>query len=145
MPEPSDPFSLLRQMRPVLWVAIGVAALWSGWVLYSRWDSEREFQRQQEAKQAAEAAKMREIYGNGQVKIMNLSLSTANIKRGETAQLCYGVVNAKTVKFDPEVKDVWPSQSRCVEISPKQDTKYKLTATDASGHSESAELTVFVH
>jgi hypothetical protein len=35
--------------------------------------------------------------------------------------------------------------SRCVKVQPEQDTTYILSAKDAQGHEEKAQLTVEVH
>jgi hypothetical protein len=71
-------------------------------------------------------------------------VAPAVIKRGDSAQLCYDVANAKTVTLDPPAGEVWPSHSRCLPLSPKKTTNYTLTIKDASGQavSQSVELKV---
>ena len=64
--------------------------------------------------------------------------------RGEEVDLCYGVSNAKTVTLVPQPNAVWPSYSRCVQVSPQKTTTYTLTVTDAAGNTKSASLTVEV-
>jgi len=63
-------------------------------------------------------------------------------KRGERGRLCYGVANAKTARIEPAVERIWPSLGRCVDIAPKNETIYTLTAEDAEGHSATQSLTV---
>jgi hypothetical protein len=48
------------------------------------------------------------------------------------------------VHIEPELKDIWPSMNRCVEITPKKDTTYTITATDDKGHTQTATLQVKV-
>lgn len=48
--------------------------------------------------------------------------------KGENVNLCYGVQNADEVTLDPPVDRVWPSVSRCIEISPAKNATYTLTA-----------------
>jgi hypothetical protein len=35
--------------------------------------------------------------------------------------------------------------SRCVDVEPKKDTIYVITAADAAGHSDTAQLEIKVH
>jgi len=66
------------------------------------------------------------------------------LRRGEHTLLCYGVNDAKTVRLEPSVEEVWPSFTRCIQVSPRKDTEYKLTAEDAAGHSVSQSVTIRV-
>ena len=66
------------------------------------------------------------------------------VRKGQTAQICYGVVNAKNISFDPPIADVWPSMNRCVDVSPKKSTTYTLNADDGAGHSDKAQISVQV-
>ena len=67
------------------------------------------------------------------------------VSKGGTAQLCYGVSNAKTLTIDPKpTGDVWPSIARCVDVAPTKDTTYVVTAQDANGHTETANVTIQV-
>jgi len=84
------------------------------------------------------------MLGGNQFAILNFYASPGEIRRGETAQLCYGVSNAKTVRIEPQTSAVWPSYSRCVDVAPKKDTTYTLTAEDAAGHIKTATVTVKV-
>ena len=68
----------------------------------------------------------------------------AVIRRGESAQICYDVVNAKSVSLDPPVAEVWPSHTRCFGVSPKRTTTYTLTVTDAKGKTATNKVQVQV-
>lgn len=59
------------------------------------------------------------------------------VAKGEKANLCYGVENAKSVKLDPPVEKVWPAMARCFPVDPSKASRYTLTAEDASGRSVS--------
>jgi hypothetical protein len=68
------------------------------------------------------------------------------IHRGEQVQMCYGVANAQTVKIEPDIgRGMWPSVSRCVQITPQKTTTYTLTTTDGHGQTKTASLTIKVH
>ncbi len=66
------------------------------------------------------------------------------VQEGGATVLCYGVSNAKSVKIDPPVDGVSPALNRCVEVRPRADTRYTLTAEGADGKtvSQSVELHV---
>jgi hypothetical protein len=78
------------------------------------------------------------------VKITQFYASEHKIPRGLKAQLCYGVESAEKVELSPAADDVWPSPVRCIEISPKANTTYTLTATGADGSKASKTVDVVV-
>src|SRR5262249_47413646 len=84
-----------------------------------------------------------EQLGGSELAIETL-YANAEIRRGETAQICYGVANAKTVTLEPQANPVWPSHSRCVEVKPAKTTTYTLTVTGADGKTLAREVTVKV-
>ena len=136
--------SVLRKLLPYTTAAVIVAVLYVGWIFFSRWQLERETQRRAEEKKQEDARRVVEAFGGGNVKILAFNATPGFLHPGETATLCYGVSNAKSVKIEPEVKDIWPSMNRCVEISPKKDTVYTITAADEKGHTQTASMTVTV-
>jgi hypothetical protein len=131
-------------VRLTLWVAIVAAALYAGFVLWSRHQEDRAFQQRILEKQRAEDARTVEMLGGSQFKILSFYVSPPTIRRGGSAQLCYGVSEAKTVRIQPPVGETWPSASRCLDISPKKDTTYTLTSEDAAGHTQTATVNVKV-
>ena len=140
-----EPLPLIRKLLPYTTFAVIVALAYVGWTFYSRWHENRVLQQQATAKQEAEAKRIYDLYGAGRVKLLQLYANPGTISRGATAQLCYGVSNAKTITIEPKpAGDVWPSISRCVEVAPAQTTVYTLTATDASGHTEKQSVTIQV-
>jgi hypothetical protein len=75
-------------------------------------------------------------------KITQFYATDKVIPRGLTGKLCYGVESAKKLELDPPSEDVWPSLSRCFEISPTQTTKYTLTAIGEDGHIDTKSVEV---
>ena len=132
--------SLIRKLLPFTWAAVIIASLYVGWIFFSRWQADRDAERRQVEARVAEAQKVLDAYGGNKVTVLNLSASKEVLHRGETAQLCYGVSNAKNVKIDPPVGDVWPSMYRCVDISPTKDTTYIITAGDGQGHKDTKSI-----
>ena len=139
-----DFVSAIRKLLPFTTAAVVITALYVGWIFYSRWDAQREAERAQKSARVEDAQKVLEAYGGNKVKILSLSLSQGAIHRGESAQLCYGVSNAKTVTISPSIGELRPSVYRCVDVSPQADTKYTLTANDGQGNSDSQSIEIKV-
>ena len=124
-------------------VILGVL-LYVSYVLYARYESSKAYERQREereARQRREADRLAvEQLGGSELAIRGLYVSPGAIHPGESAQLCYDVSNAKTVALDPPAGEVWPSHSRCLNISPRKTTSYTLTIADAAGNKVSQEV-----
>jgi len=73
-------------------------------------------------------------------RITQLYTTTAQVGRGETALVCYGVENAKAVWLEPPRHELSAAVARCVDVSPTADTTYKLTARGADGKTVTREL-----
>jgi hypothetical protein len=117
------------------------------WILLARHQDNRAYEqraadaqakKQREADQAAI-----EQLGGSELAIQML-YATPRIARGETAQICFGVANAKSVTLEPQGNPVWPSHSLCVDVKPIKTTAYKLTATGADGKTVSQEVKIEV-
>jgi hypothetical protein len=126
-------------------VAVIVVALYVGWTFYSRYERTRRAQEEIDAAHAdARKRVVDQIYGSGEVKFTTFGADSGLLKRGESTELCYGVVNATTVKIDPPVGEVRPSYHHCIEIRPKATTTYTIVAGDAKGNTKSESITVQV-
>jgi len=123
--------------------------LYAGWVFFSRREQELTFERQKAAAaSAAEKASAQRTFqgmGGNQFEILSFYASPPSIHPGDEANLCYSVSNAKSVSLMPPAGSVWPSYSRCLEVSPKKTTIYTLTAQDEAGNSKKAAAKVEVH
>jgi hypothetical protein len=139
-----EPFKGLR--NPLLYTSIllGIALLYVGWVFFSRRQENREIERKAAEEKRAADQSVVDMLGGNQFAILNFYASPGEIRRGEAAQLCYGVSNAKAVRIEPQTSAVWPSFSRCVDVTPKKDTTYTLAAEDAAGHIKTATVVVKV-
>lgn len=126
-----------------------VVALIVGWIFFSRWWQNRSFEyRARQArteKQREEDRATLEQMGGNELAILNFYATPGVVRRGENVQLCYGVANTKTVKLEPQPNPVWPSYSRCVDVTPAKTTTYTLTITDAAGNAKSQSVEVKVH
>jgi hypothetical protein len=128
-------------------VLLGVA-LYVGFVVLTRYESKRDFERrstqEQAAKRLEDDRRAIEQLGGSELAIRSLYVSPTLVRPGESAQLCYDVANAKTVTLDPPIAEVWPSHSRCIDLKAGKTTTYTLTIADASGKTatQSVELKV---
>jgi hypothetical protein len=129
-------------------IVILIVALFSGWTLWSRWQENRDLEykaaQQKAAKEHDADEKTVDTLGGNRFEIISFYASPGIIRRGDSAQLCYGVSNTKSLRLDPPVASVWPSYDRCFDISPTKDTTYTLTAGDGDGNSKSASFTLKV-
>jgi hypothetical protein len=137
--------SPLKKMLPFTTVGVLLAAIYVGYVFYSRWSENHEAVEKAKQQEAVNAQKTVDAYGGGRVKVLNFTLNPGMLQRGEKLMICYGVSNAKTVTIDPKPDDeVWPSIQRCVGASPKKDTVYTIKATDAKGQTDTQSVAVKV-
>jgi hypothetical protein len=124
-----------------------IAAFYVGWILLSRAQENRSIE--QRARDAAAKKQIEqdratvEQMGGSELAIQSF-YGNPTVHRGQSAQLCYGVANAKKVTLQPQASPVWPSYSRCVDVTPTKTTTYTLTASDEAGHSVSQTFTVKV-
>jgi hypothetical protein len=124
-----------------------IVAVYVGWILLSRHQATRAYE---ERAQRVQAKKQRESdqaaieqLGGSDLAIQML-YATPRIHRGETAQVCYGVANAKSVTLEPQSSKVWPSHNLCVDVKPVKTTTYTLDAIGADGRNVSQQVTVEV-
>ncbi|HKI12113.1 MAG TPA: hypothetical protein VKA02_08360 [Candidatus Acidoferrum sp.] len=136
--------------KPLVYAFIGivVVAAYVSYLVLSRHEAAREFERrdaqiQNQQHHAEDRLTLEQLGGPG-FGIRTLYATPAVIRRGESAQICYDVVNAKSVSLDPPVAEVWPSHTRCFGVSPKRTTTYTLTITGATGKTATNEVQVQV-
>ena len=142
------PKSIFKNPTLYSYSALVIVVLSVAWILFSRWEENRSIEnrarQERTQKQLEEDRATLEQMGGKELAIQNFYATPGSIRRGETVQLCYGVANAKTVTLEPQSNPVWPSYSRCVDVTPVKTTTYTLTIADASGHTKSQSLEVHV-
>jgi hypothetical protein len=148
IPPKEQPKSITKNPLLYFSVLIVLAALYAGYVVFSRWHENRTIERHNTEEKAAHQresdSRTLEQFGGKDLTIQSFYAGPGIIHRGQSAQICYGVANAKTVTLDPPIGSVWPSNARCLDVSPKQTTTYTLTIADASGNTKSAILQIEV-
>ena len=148
----SDPVSQTKSLlkNPLMYssAVLVIALLGVVFVMISRWQESRNNERraaQERAEKQHEQDRMAvEQLGGKEFAILSFYASPKVIARGESAQLCYGVANAKSIKLEPQSQPVWPSVARCVDVSPTKSTTYTLTIEDAGGKTQSQDVEIKV-
>jgi hypothetical protein len=147
---PSETESKSIFKNPLLYssFALAIVALVVGWILFSRWQENKRIDRQatqaKTEKQHENDRAALDQFGGKELDIQSFYASPGAIHRGESVQLCYGVANAKTVKLEPQPNPVWPSYSRCIDVTPTKTTTYTLTIQDAAGNTKTQTVEVKV-
>lgn len=137
--------SRLQAILPYTTVAMILAALYVGWVFYSRYESNRRAEQAIQRKRAEQNKQfLDQVYGSGEIRFTTMAADSGVVTRGQTTQLCYGVVNARTVKIDPPVEQLKPTYYHCMQVAPTKTTTYTITAADGAGHTKSESLTIQV-
>jgi hypothetical protein len=121
-----------------------LAALWTGWTLYSRHQSAAEAERQIQQKQIEADQRTIARFGGDQLKILGFSAAKGEVSAGGRVVLCYGVSNAAQVEIEPGVEPLKPAVWHCLNVFPKKTTTYTLKAKDAQGSTKTASLTIKV-
>jgi len=83
--------------------------------------------------------------GNAPVRILHFYSTAGSIRAGETALLCYGVENAKSVELAPMMEGLQPAANRCLEVVPLHTTHYTILAKGFDGHVAMKSLTLPVN
>jgi len=127
----------MKALVRIMWVPVVISMLYLAWVFW---------QRHNEATQPAAKRVERDPlaeYGKT-LKILQFYASQGEVTAGQKVLMCYGVVNAATVRLDPPAESVWPSMSRCFDVKPAKTTRYTLTAegADHASVAESVEIVV---
>ena len=124
---------------------VAVIVIYAGATVLLRWRGNKAIDEAAALKRAESDRKIVEQLGGGEMKVLLFYASPPALTRGEKGLLCYGVANAKAVRIEPNVEEIKPAISRCVEVKPSAATTYTLTAADADGRVETRTLSVAVH
>jgi hypothetical protein len=127
---------LLTKILRVTWIPVILVLFYSGWLVWQRHSP------QLPPRPGPQQRDPLLVYGD-RLEILDF-YGTPSIARGANALLCYGVVNAKSVRLDPPQENVWPALSRCFNVSPARTTRYTLTAGSANGQTVSRSFEVKV-
>lgn len=146
-PEPSplpDGRSSTRVRLLIFGIAVLIALGYVGVVFYNRRAQDRAIAARRAERQREQDQQAVEFMGGDRFEILNFYASPGVIHRGDSADLCYGVSNAKSLALAPPDGSVWPAFSHCLQVSPHKTTTYTLTATSSSGETKTATAQIEV-
>lgn len=129
-------------MRKLLIAILAPAVVLLGWIFVSRAITTYRWTR--EHARPAENAEFARTYYTTDLRILQFYAREGSIVEGTNTLLCYGVLNAKSVRLEPAIADIYPAVNRCVVAAPGRETRYTLTAEGQDGRTVSAALTVGV-
>ena len=121
-----------------------IALVYDGIVFYSRWSGERNAERAKAGAEAEQARKTLELLGGNGLRITAFYATPGLLRLGQHATVCYGVNGAHAVRIEPLAEAIRPAVNHCLQVTPRKDTEYKLTAEDAAGHSVSQSFVLRV-
>ena len=122
-----------RHVQVALRVMVAVAVAYAGWTFLSRALSEYRLRRYVDAEQTRRNAEFLRVYGGTAVKILQFYSRDFKVTEGTNSVICYGVINAKSVRMEPPAEGVTPSLNKCVEVAPTKETRYTLIAEGSDG------------
>ena len=140
-------WELLKKAQIPLRFGVIIAVVYLGYVYLARHSASQRFQMQQEQKSAPDPKRQAEFdstYGGSAVKILQFYARDGVVEAGQQTVICYGVVNAKTIKIEPPVRGFSKAISNCVEVQPARTTDYVMTAEGEDGKTVTEKFTLRV-
>ncbi len=133
----------MKQIRIVLWVILAIVAIRIGFLWMERRNRDDRFKQSILARQNRGSSSGAYSTGTA-VKITQFYASAWSMTDTDHNTICYGVENAKSVRLEPPIANVWPTANRCFWAEARQDTTYKLIAEGLDGTSVSESFTIHV-
>jgi len=121
-------------------IAVAGATVYLGWIFLGRSELDRRSAQGGRPGTSSQASEFDRIYGGSEVKILQFYARDSAAIEGQGTVLCYGVLNAKSVRISPPVGGVDPAITRCVAVAPERETEYTLTAEGRDGRTVSASF-----
>jgi hypothetical protein len=134
----------MRKLRGLTIATLALAAAYLAWTFLSRSVSTSRWARRNQPAAEGGTAEFARTYGGPDVKILQFYARDGNIVEGTKSVVCYGVLNAKSVRIEPRLEGVSPSLNRCVEVSAEKETRFTLTAEGSDGRSVSESFVLGV-
>ena len=133
----------MGKLSRLFFLATVLAATYVAWVFVSRALGTNRWIRES-ARPAAVNSEFARTYGGTDVKILQFYAREGSVIEGRQGLICYGVLNAKSVRMEPPLEGVYPVLNRCVEVTPERPTRYTLTAEGQDGRSVSESFVLGV-
>ncbi len=126
-------------------VTTAVALVYLGLVFASRHSSALPRKARPDPELARRQAELDRVYGGSELKIIQFYSAAADAIEGVPTTMCYGVLNATSVRIEPPVDGVGVALNRCVQVAPRKDTRYTLFAEGRDGAVLSQSIVIRTH
>src|SRR5215208_4837687 len=133
----------MRSLRYLMIATASIAIAYVAWIFVSRALSTTRWARRNQPADAG-SAQFAKVYGGTDVRILQFYARDGNMVEGTKSVICYGVLNAKSVRIEPRLEGVSPSLNRCVEVSAEKETRYTLFAEGVDGRTASESFVLGV-
>ena len=130
--------------RRIMVAAIALVLAYVSWVFLDRYLSGRRWLGRHQPVPAAGNLAFENAYGGTAVKIVQFYAREGVVTEGQATAICYGVLNAKSVRITPPLEGAGVSLNRCLEVAPEHDTRYTLTVDGNDGRTVSASFDLAV-
>lgn len=77
-------------------------------------------------------------------RIASFSVNPGTVPADGKAQLCYEVVDAVSVRIEPNIGERRPATKECIDVTPSETLTYTLTAFNANGTTATQQATLTV-
>src|ERR1035438_6353418 len=102
-------WQLLKRAEIPLRVGAILAAVYLGYVFLARHTTDKRWADGQKRAQTAPNPKFQATYGGTGLKILQFYAREGTITEDQGTVICYGVLNAKSVRIEPPVEGVYPA------------------------------------
>ena len=133
----------MKRTSITIWITLGIGTAYLGWVWVARHNADLRMARTLQARNDPGRGAGHDDSGTA-VRITQFYAITGEMTDADRNTICYGVANAKTVRMEPPVENLWPTATRCFWVEPRQDTTYKLIAEGFDGSQTSVSFEVHV-
>ena len=123
----------MRWHRAMLLATVAIALAYLGWVFASRQWPALPRKAPPDPALARRQAELDRIYGGSELKILQFYSAAADVIEGDPVTICYGVLNATSVRMEPPVDGVGVALNRCVQAAARKDARYTLFAQGRDG------------
>jgi len=120
-----------------------IALAYLGWIWLTRYNANREYERQAAQSETARYKKL--VPASTELQITQFYASKQEAAKGESVLVCYGVENARAVRIEPAIDDhLIPLPAKCIPFAPHRTTTLKLVAEGEKGGEATQSITVRV-
>ena len=133
----------MKRFAVAVSIVLAVALASLGWTWFQRHEGTLRMESALRASRRNGERAAAEYTGTA-VKITQFYAKAGDMTDADHNIICYGVLNAKTVRLEPPVENISPSLSRCFWVEPTRDTTYTLLAEGLDGSQDSASFQVSV-